>query len=162
MSAKFENSAVVTGLKKVNFHSNPKERPCQRMYIAFTPMLVKWSEVAQSCPTLCEPMDYSLLGSSVHGIFQARYWSGLSFPSPGTRHANKVMLKFIQASVQHYVNWELLDVQAGFRKGRRTREQHSLDHRKSKEISGKKVSTSASLTRLKHLTVWITQTVENS
>ena len=30
------------------------------------------SEVAQSCPTLCDPMDYSLPGSSVHGIFQAR------------------------------------------------------------------------------------------
>ena len=28
-------------------------------------------EVAQSCPTLCDPMDCSLLGSSVHGIFQA-------------------------------------------------------------------------------------------
>ena len=28
--------------------------------------------VAQSCPTICDPMDYSLLGSSVHGIFQAR------------------------------------------------------------------------------------------
>ena len=30
------------------------------------------SEVAQSCPTLCDPMDSSLPGSSVHGIFQAR------------------------------------------------------------------------------------------
>ena len=30
------------------------------------------SEVAQSCPTLCDPMDCSLSGSSVHGIFQAR------------------------------------------------------------------------------------------
>ena len=30
------------------------------------------SEVAQSCPALCNPMDYSLPGSSVHGIFQAR------------------------------------------------------------------------------------------
>ena len=30
------------------------------------------SEVAQSCPTLCDPMDCSLPGSSVHGIFQAR------------------------------------------------------------------------------------------
>ena len=29
-------------------------------------------EVAQSCPTLCNPMDCSLLGSSIHGIFQAR------------------------------------------------------------------------------------------
>jgi len=31
----------------------------------------KESEVAQSCPTLCNPMDSSLPGSSVHGIFQA-------------------------------------------------------------------------------------------
>ena len=30
------------------------------------------SEVAQSCPTLSDPMDYSLPGSSVHGVFQAR------------------------------------------------------------------------------------------
>ena len=30
------------------------------------------SEVAQSCPTVSNPMDCSLLGSSVHGIFQAR------------------------------------------------------------------------------------------
>ena len=30
------------------------------------------SEVAQSCPTLCDPMDCSLPGSSAHGIFQAR------------------------------------------------------------------------------------------
>ena len=39
-------------------------------------------EVAQSCPTLCEPTDSSLPGSAVHWIFQAQYWSGLSFPSP--------------------------------------------------------------------------------
>ena len=30
------------------------------------------SEVAQSCPTLCHPMDCSLPGSSIHGIFQAK------------------------------------------------------------------------------------------
>ena len=33
---------------------------------------MKWSEVAQSCPTLCNPMDWSPPDSSVHGIFQAR------------------------------------------------------------------------------------------
>ena len=33
---------------------------------------VKWSEVAQSCLTLCDPMDSSQPGSSIHGIFQAR------------------------------------------------------------------------------------------
>ena len=41
------------------------------------------SEVAQSCPTLCDPMDCSLPGSSVHGISRQEYWSGLPFPSPG-------------------------------------------------------------------------------
>ena len=36
---------------------------------------------------------------------------------------SKVMLKILQARLQQYVNWELPDVQAGFRKGRRTRDQ---------------------------------------
>ena len=39
--------------------------------------------VAKSCLTLCDPMDCSLPGSCVHGILQARIWSGLPFPSPG-------------------------------------------------------------------------------
>ena len=39
------------------------------------------SEVAQSCPTLSDPMDYSPPGSSVHGIFQARVleWGAIAF-----------------------------------------------------------------------------------
>ena len=39
------------------------------------------SEVAQSCPALCDPMDYSLPGSSIHGIFQARVleWGAIAF-----------------------------------------------------------------------------------
>ena len=39
------------------------------------------SEVAQSCPTLSDPMDYSLPGSSVRGIFQARVleWDAIAF-----------------------------------------------------------------------------------
>ena len=39
--------------------------------------------VAQWCLTLCDPMDCSPLGTSYHGIFQARNWSGLPFPAPG-------------------------------------------------------------------------------
>ena len=41
----------------------------------------KRSEVAQSCPTLCDPVDCSLLGSSIHGILQARIleWVAISF-----------------------------------------------------------------------------------
>ena len=39
------------------------------------------SEVAQSCPTLSDPMDFSPLGSSIHGIFQARVleWGAIAF-----------------------------------------------------------------------------------
>ena len=39
------------------------------------------SEVAQSCPILCDPMNCSLPGSSIHGIFQARIleWAAISF-----------------------------------------------------------------------------------
>ena len=37
----------------------------------------------QSCLTLCDPIDYSLLGSSVHEIPRQKYWSGLPFLSPG-------------------------------------------------------------------------------
>ena len=42
---------------------------------------VEVSEVAQSCLTLCDPMDCYLLGSSIHGIFQARVleWVAISF-----------------------------------------------------------------------------------
>ena len=46
-----------------------------------TIMLKGHSEVAQSCPTLCDPMDCSLPGSSIHGILQARIleWIAISF-----------------------------------------------------------------------------------
>ena len=67
-------------------------------------------------------------------------------------HANKVMLKILQAKLQQYKIQEILDVQVGFRKGRGTRIncQHPLDHRKSKRIPEK---TYPSLTTLKPLTV---------
>ena len=39
--------------------------------------------VAQSCPTLCHPMDYSPPGSSVHGILQARILEWIAFPFLG-------------------------------------------------------------------------------
>ena len=38
------------------------------------------SEVAQSCPTLCNPMDCSLQGSSLHGILQARILEWIAYP----------------------------------------------------------------------------------
>ena len=55
-------------------------------------------------------------------------------------HASKVMLKILQARLQQYVNCELPDVQASFRKGRgaqRSNCQHLLDHQKSKRVPEK-------------------------
>ena len=72
-------------------------------------------------------------------------------------HTSKVMLNILQARLQQYVNRELPDVPAGFRKGRGTRDQigNSAGSQKNQETS-QKPSTSASLTMLKLLTVWST------
>ena len=70
-------------------------------------------------------------------------------------HASKVMLKILLASLQQYVNHELPDVQAGFRKGRGTRLPTSAGSSKKQE-SSRKISISALLTMPKPLTVWIT------
>ena len=72
-------------------------------------------------------------------------------------HASKVMLKILQAGLQQYVNHELPYVQAGFRKGRGTRDQIANIHWiMKKEESSRKTSISALLTMPKPLTVWIT------
>ena len=72
-------------------------------------------------------------------------------------HASKVMLKILQARLQQYVDRELPDVQAGFRKGRGTRDQIANIRwiiEKAREFQ--KTSTSALLTMPKPLTVWTT------
>ena len=85
MPTNLGNSAVATGLEKVSFHPNPKERQSQRM--------LKPKECSKECTI-------------------ARI-----------SHTSKVMLKILQARLQQYMNQELPDVQAGFRKGRGTRDQ---------------------------------------
>ena len=67
-------------------------------------------------------------------------------------HASKVMTKILQARLLRYVNWELPDVQAGFRKGMGTKLWTSIGSQKKLENS-KKTSISASLTMPKPLTV---------
>ena len=79
MPANLENSAVATGLEKFSFHSNLKERQCQRMH------------------------------KLLHNCTHLTHW--------------KVMLKVLQARLKQYMNHECPDVQAGFRKGRGTRDQ---------------------------------------
>ena len=71
--------------------------------------------------------------------------------------ANQVMLKILQARLQQYVNRELPDVQAAFRKGRGMKDQIvNICWIIEKQESSRKTSTSASLTMPKRWTVWIT------
>ena len=71
-------------------------------------------------------------------------------------HASKVMLKILQARLQQYVNRELPDVQAGFRKGRGIRDQIANIRWIIEKQESQKTSISALSTMPKSLTVWIT------
>ena len=75
-----------------------------------------------------------------------------------SQHASEVMLKILQARLQQYVNSELSDVQAGFRKGRGARDQITVIEKASlkKQESSRKTSISALLTIPEPLTMWIT------
>ena len=72
-------------------------------------------------------------------------------------HASKVMLKILQTGLQQYVNCEFPDVQAGFRKGRRTRDQIANIRWIIQKARGfQKNIYLALLTMPKPLTMWIT------
>ena len=81
--------------------------------------------VSQSCLTFCSPMDWDWKRS----VFIPIPKKGNAKECSNYRtvalisHASKVMFKILQARIQQYVNHELPDVQAGFRKGRGTRDQ---------------------------------------
>ena len=79
-------------------------------------------------------------------------------------YASKVMLKILQARLQKYVNREIPDVQAGFRKGRGTGDQtFNIHWSQKKQENSRKTFTSASLTTLKYLWLCGSQhIVENS
>ena len=64
------------------------------------------SEVAQSCLALCDPMDCSLPGSSVHGIFQARVleWVAIAFSVITPRHNQLDHIFLFSISSQHFSN----------------------------------------------------------
>ena len=69
-------------------------------------LIYLWSEVAQSCPTLCNPMDYSLPGSSVHGIFQARVleWVAISFSRGSSRPRDRTQVSCTAG--RHFTIWD--------------------------------------------------------
>ena len=154
MPPNLENSAVATGLEKVSFHSNPKERQCQRMFKLLL-LLSRFSRVRlcatpqtaahQALPSLGFSRQEST-GVGCHCLLQMF-----------KLHAKKVMFKLLQARLQQYVNYEFPHVQAGFRKGRRTRHQTANINwiiEKAREFQKK--STSALLTLPKPWTIWIT------
>ena len=70
-----------------------------RIHIAFC-WREREPEVAQSCPTLCDPMDCSLPDSSVHGIFQARVleWIAISFSKGSSQPEEKIRGKSVKIS----------------------------------------------------------------
>ena len=65
------------------------------------------SEVAQLCPTLCHPMDCSLPGSSVHGIFQARIpeWAAISFSKGSSQPRDQTWVSHIVG--RHFTIWAI-------------------------------------------------------
>ena len=56
------------------------------------------AKLLQSCPTLFNPKDCSTPGSSIHGILQARYWSGLPCPPPGDLPGPEIELASLYVS----------------------------------------------------------------
>ena len=72
----------------------------------------RWlSEVAQSCPTLCDPMGYSPPGSSVHGIFQAWIleWDAISFSRESSRPRDWTQVSRIIG--RHFTVWATREAQ---------------------------------------------------
>ena len=69
-----------------------------------------WSEIAQSCPTLCKPMDCSLPGSSIHGIFKARIleWVAISFSRRSSRPRDWTQVSRIVG--RHFTLWATREV----------------------------------------------------
>ena len=67
--------------------------------VQYLPQVIKESEskVAQSYPTLCDPMDYSLPSSSVHGIFQAIVleWIAISFSRGSSRPRDQAQVSLL-------------------------------------------------------------------
>ena len=77
-------------------------------------------------------------------------------------HASKVKLKILQVRLQQYMNQEIPDVQAGFRKDRGIRDQIVNMHWTIENTREFQKTTSASLITLKPLTVWVTKNWKNS
>ena len=80
-------------------------------YFIFARSRISESEVAQSCPTLCDPMDCSLPGSSVHGILQARIleWVAISFSRGSSRPRDWTRVSRI--AVRHFNLWATREAQ---------------------------------------------------
>ena len=66
---------------------------------------VRWGEVTQSCPTLCNPVDCNLLGFSVHGILQARIleWIAISFSRGSSQPRDRTWISRIGG--RHFNLW---------------------------------------------------------
>ena len=89
------------------------EPPGKPFYI-FTS--VQFSSVTQSCPTLCDPMNCSLPGCSVHGILQARMleWVAISFSRGSSQPRNQTQVSCIAG--RFFTNWVTREAPSGLRR----------------------------------------------
>ena len=74
------------------------------------------SEVAQSCPTLPNPMDFSLPGSSIHGIFQARVleWGAIAFSNAWKWKVKVKSLSYVQLPATPWIATYQASLSMGF------------------------------------------------
>ena len=63
-------------------------------------------EVAQLYPTLSDPMDYSLPGSSIHGILRQEYWSGVPLPSLTMEYYSAIERNTFESVLMTWMNLE--------------------------------------------------------
>ena len=73
---------------------------------------VKWSEIGQSCPTLCDPMDSRLHQAPPSmGFSRQEYWSGLPFPSPGNLPDPRIKPRSPALIDRHFTIWATREIQ---------------------------------------------------
>ena len=88
---------VIPCLMPISFDSEKQDVRSHSWKKTDFPSLYCWSEVAQSCPTLCDPVDCSPPGFSVHGILQARIleWVAISFSRESSRPRDRTQVSCI-------------------------------------------------------------------
>ena len=112
-------------------------------YVVFSTLTVRRVHVCtksfQSCPTLCDPMDHSLPGSSVHGIFQERIpeWVAISYSRVSPWLRDRTCISCSVGNSYHWAPWEALRGKPPQKYRFQGKKQITLSHRTSVLYSNK-------------------------